>query len=98
MTGPRSSTGCPVTSNTRPITPSPTGIEIGPPLSVTVEAALEPFRAGHRDGAHPAVAEMLLHFERQRDRLLVDRVVDGQRVVDRRQRVGKLDVDHGPTT
>ena len=35
-----------------------------------VQAALEPFGARHRDGADPVVAEMLLHFERQRDRLL----------------------------
>jgi hypothetical protein len=35
FTGPRSSTGSPVTSNTRPITPSPTGTEIGAPVSWT---------------------------------------------------------------
>ena len=40
------------------------------------------------------VAEVLLDFERQRDRLVLDRVVDGQRVEDRGQRVGKLDVHH----
>ena len=32
------------------------------------EAALETFGAGHGDGAHPVVAEVLLHFERQLDR------------------------------
>ena len=82
-----------MTSNTRPITPSPTGIEIGPPVSVTATAALEALGAGHGDGAHPVVAEVLLHFERQLDRLALDGVVDRQRVEDRRQRVGKLDVD-----
>ena len=29
------------------------------------EAALQTFGGGHGDGAHPVVAEMLLHFERQ---------------------------------
>ena len=57
-------------------------------------AALEPLGAGHRDGAHPLVAEVLLHFQRQRDRLPLDLVVHLQRVVDRRQPVGKLDVHH----
>ena len=57
------------------------------------EAALEPLGAGHRDRAHPAVAEVLLHLQRQRDRLVFDGVVDGQRVEDRRQRLGELDVD-----
>ena len=57
-------------------------------------ATLEPFGSGHRDRAHPAVAEVLLHFQRQRHRLVLNRVVALQRVVNRRQRVGKLDVDH----
>ena len=42
LTGPRSSTGFPVTSNTRPMTPSPTGTEIGPPVSVTSQPRLRP--------------------------------------------------------
>jgi hypothetical protein len=42
LTGPRSSIGVPVTSKTRPITPSPTGIEIGPPLSTTCSPRLRP--------------------------------------------------------
>ena len=32
-------------------------------------AALEPLRPGHRDGPNPAVAEVLLHLQRQLDRL-----------------------------
>ena len=32
-------------------------------MAVTVVAALEAFGAGHGDGAHPAVAEVLLDFE-----------------------------------
>src|SRR5438128_687277 len=28
-----------------------------------IEAALHPFGGAHRDGAHPIVAKMLLHFE-----------------------------------
>src|SRR5262245_53003871 len=37
---------------------------------------------------------MLLHFERQGHRPIFDRVMDRQRVEDRRKFVGKLDVDH----
>ena len=59
-----------------------------------LEAALESFGARHRDGADPSIAEVLLHFERQRHRLILDRVLDGQGVGDRRQRAGKRDVHH----
>ncbi len=62
-TGPRSSTGSPVTLKMRPRTPSPTGTEIGAPVAVTVMPRLRPSRAAHRDRAHPAFAEVLLHFE-----------------------------------
>ena len=34
-----------------------------------LESALEPVGGGHGDGAHPVVAEVLLHFERQLDGL-----------------------------
>ena len=40
------------------------------------------------------VAEVLLHFERQLDRLVLHLVVDGQRVVDAGQLVRKFDVHH----
>ena len=77
MTGPRSSTGFPVTSNTRPMTPSPTGIDIGPPVSDDLEAAFEALGPGHGDGPDPVVAEMLLHFERQLGGLVLDLVFNG---------------------
>ena len=57
--------GLPVTSNTRPMTPSPTGMEMGVPVSRTSHAALEAVGGGHGDGADPVVAQVLLHFERQ---------------------------------
>ena len=57
-------------------------------------AALEAFGGGHRDRPHTAVAEVLLDFERQGHRLLLDGVFNRERVVDRGQRVGKLDVHH----
>ena len=53
------------------MTPSPTGMEMGLPVSVTSIAALEALGAGHGDGPDPVVAEMLLHFERQFDGLAV---------------------------
>ena len=53
------------------------------------KAAFETFRAGHRDGAHPPVAEMLLHFESYSDGLVLDLIFDRQCVVDSRQRVRK---------
>ena len=42
-----------------------------------VEAALQPLGAGHGDGAHPIVAQVLLHFEGQFVRLPFDLIVDG---------------------
>ena len=47
------------------MTPSPTGMEIGAPVSSDFHAALEAFGGAHGDGADPVVAEVLLHFERQ---------------------------------
>ena len=44
-------------------------------------AALEALGPGHGDRANPAVPEVLLDFERELDRLPLDGVVDGQRVV-----------------
>jgi hypothetical protein len=50
----------------RPSVSLPTGTEIGAPAGVAdVEAATHAFGGTHRDRAHDAVAELLLHFERQ---------------------------------
>ena len=49
----------------RPSVPSPTGTEIGAPVASHGQAALQAFGGAHGDGAHHAVAELLLHFERQ---------------------------------
>ena len=46
------------------------------------DAALQALGSGHRNRAHPAVTKMLLDFERQRDRLIQDGVVDLERAVD----------------
>ena len=40
------------------------------------EAAAQALRGAHRDGAHDAVAELLLHFERQVDIIELERVID----------------------
>jgi hypothetical protein len=53
-------------------------------------AATQAVRRTQRDGAHDAVAELLLHLERQRRAVHLQRVVDlGQLVT------GELHVDHG---
>ena len=55
--------------------------------------ALEPLGGGHGDGAHPVVAEMLLHFERQSGFGAAGQVVfDRQGVVNGGQRAGKFHV------
>ena len=41
-----------------------------------LQAALQAFGNAHRDRAHDAVAELLLHFERQLDVLELERLVD----------------------
>ena len=67
------------------MTPSPTGIEMGAPLSDNFEAAFEALGAGHGNGPDPVVPEMLLHLERHLGGLVLDFVVDGQGVIDRGQ-------------
>src|SRR5215469_807132 len=57
-----------------------------------LKAALEAFGSGHRDGAHRPVPDMLLHFESDLDRFILNFVIDIQGVVDRRQGVGELDI------
>src|SRR5438046_361137 len=42
------------------------------------------------------VAEVLLHLERHRRRVVLDRILDRQRAVDRGQCFGELDVHHRP--
>ena len=60
-----------------------------------LDAALEAFGAGHRDGAHPAVAEVLLHLEGQRDRLVLRPCSrPSARCRSAGSAVGKLDVHH----
>ena len=74
----------------RPRVALPTGTEIGAPVDTTGQTALQTFRCTHRDRAHDTVAELLLHFERERDVLELQRLVhlwDGL--------ARKLDVDDG---
>ena len=49
-----------------------------------VHAALEAFRGAHRHGAHPVVAKVLLHLERQLGGLAAHFKLHGQRVVNGR--------------
>ena len=57
-----SSTGSPSTFQTRPSVMSPTGTEIGLPVSMHLGAAREAVGGVHRDRADAVVAEMLLHL------------------------------------
>src|SRR5439155_6705712 len=60
-------------------------------------SALQPFGGRHGDGANPAVAKMLLHFERQLCWVAVHFVLDFEGVVDFRQRlfVRKFHIHYG---
>jgi len=60
-------------------------------------AALETVRGGHRNSAHPAVAEVLLNFENQLGIDTVENVFDLKCVVDFRQFAGfgEIGVDDG---
>lgn len=60
-------------------------------------AALETVRGGHRNGAHPAVAKVLLNFENQLGIDTVENVSDLKCVVDFRQFAGfgEISVDDG---
>ncbi len=62
-----------------------------------LQPALQPFGGGHRDGAHPAVTEMLLHLEGQRGFLAARCEIDCERLVDRGQtaRGAEVDIDDG---
>ena len=60
-------------------------------------AALQAFRERHTDRAHPAFAEVLLHFHGELGGLAVDRVIDGEGVEQFGQMsVGEFDIDDGP--
>ena len=63
--GPASSTGSPMTFMMRPSVSSPTGTEIGGPVSVTSWPRTRPSVDVHGDGAHGVLAEMLGDFEHQ---------------------------------
>ena len=91
-----SSIGSPSTFQRRPSVASPTGTEIGAPVSTTSMPRGEPVGRVHGDGAHAVVAEMLLHLGDELDRrvaVLLGRA-DAERAVDRGQAVGEDRVDH----
>ena len=86
-----SSTGSPRTFHTRPSVTSPTGTEIGPPVSTTScrRGGCRRSRPSRRRGH--VVAEMLLHL---RDQIRTVRAADAQGRVDLREMaVGKDSVD-----
>ena len=93
--GPRSSIGRPSTSITRPSTAGPTGTEIARAGVAHLHAALQAVGGAERDGAHHAVAELLLDLEGEP--LLGQRVaavLEDQCIVDLRHRFAReLDVD-----
>ena len=91
LTGPASSTGSPMTFMMRPSVSSPTGTEIGSPVSVTSWPRTRPSVDVHGDGAHRVLAEMLGDLEDEP----VAVVLGLERVQDRRQVPVELHVDHG---
>ena len=63
-------------------------------MSLDLHAAAQAVGRAHRDGAHPVVAEVLLHLQGE-DAAVVELDLEG--VVDLRQLIWrKLDVDHRP--
>ena len=60
----------------RPSVALPTGTVIAVAGVVGDQAALQAVGGAHRDRAHDAVAELLLHFERDRASSDLERVVD----------------------
>lgn len=60
-------------------------------------STLETVRGGHRNGAHPAITEVLLNFENQLGINPVENIFDLKRVVDFRQFAGfgEISVDDG---
>src|SRR5262249_7119111 len=57
-------------------------------------AAFETVGAVHGDGPDPVITEMLLHFEGDLFGQILDLKLDGQRVVDGRQRLREFDIHH----
>ena len=80
-----------MTLRMRPKVSGPTGIVIGPPVSIDLGAAHQPVRCVHRDRAHDVLAELLRHFEHQ----CLAAVIDVQCGQDRRQLAVEMDVDDG---
>ena len=72
----------------RPSVLPPTGTMIGVAGVDDLHAAAQTVGAAERDRAHDAVAELLLHLERQTDVVHLQRVVDVRHV-----RARELDVD-----
>ena len=60
----------------RPRVPVPTGTADALAGAADGEAAAQAFGGTHGDGAHDAVAQLLLHFERQVDVIELECVVD----------------------
>ena len=73
----------------RPSVSVPTGTMIGAFVFTTMHAAAQAVGAAERDRAHDAVAQLLLHLERQPDLVQLERVVDLGDLVAR-----KFHVDH----
>ena len=98
FTAPLPSIGWPSTSKTRPSVASPTGHGDRRAGVDDVEAAGQAVGRRHRDGAHPVVAEVLLHLDHQRRVAVLSpsAALDLERVVDVGQLARReLDIDHG---
>ncbi len=78
--------------------PRPTGTEIGSALVDGLHAAHHALGRFHGDAAHPAFAQVLLHFQNHVDRVGHGETVahDFERLINRRHRAfDKLHVDGG---
>jgi len=73
----------------RPSVARPTGTEIGLPVFGDRQAAAQAVGRAERNRAHDAVAELLLHFERQRVAFHLQRVVHLGHLI-----AGEFDVHH----
>ena len=60
-----------------------------------IHATLQTLGGAHGHGAHPVVAQMLLHLERQFGGFTIQLVLHGECVVDGGQLLGELRVHHG---
>ena len=96
LTGPRSSTGSPITLRMRPRVALPTGTVMGPPVSKHCMPRTMPSVDSMATAADAAAADVLLDLENDVDGMRNNEAVarDAQRLINRRHRcLFKLHID-----